>query len=91
MSVTVTTHHRDALVDVADDGPGIDPEVAPRLFTRFAGGPPPADRTGPRRYGLGLALVAEIVAAHGGRVEVVDAPSDGSRRTVLRLTLPLAR
>jgi signal transduction histidine kinase len=84
---------REATVEVADDGPGIDPTVAPRLFTRFASGPP-APPTDGRHYGLGLSLVAEIAAAHGGRVELrdlrgADQPIGGSHRTVLRITLPL--
>jgi len=91
-TVTVSvTHDRDALVDVADDGPGIDPDLAPRLFTRFASGAP-ASSTSRRRYGLGLSLVAEIAAAHGGRVELLDdasgARTGDARRTILRLTLP---
>jgi two-component system OmpR family sensor kinase len=89
------TQDREALVDVADDGPGVDPALAPRLFTRFAGGPLAAT-TGRRRYGLGLSLVAEIAAAHGGRVELLDdarsaQSADGSHRTVLRVTLPVDR
>jgi signal transduction histidine kinase len=91
-TVTVSvTHDRDALVDVADDGSGIDPELAPRLFARFASGAPTSP-TSPRRYGLGLSLVAEIAAAHGGRVELLDdasgAQAGDTRRTILRLTLP---
>ena len=89
------TQDREALVDVADDGPGIDPALAPRLFTRFASGPP-TPQAGQRRYGLGLSLVAEIAAAHGGHVELLDQAraaqhTDRSHRTVLRITLPLSR
>lgn len=76
-----------AVVEVADDGSGVDPALAPRLFDRFAtstrtGG------TGPRRYGLGLALVAEIAAAHDGVVALVATPSGAGAR--FRLTLPAA-
>jgi signal transduction histidine kinase len=71
------------VLEVVDDGLGIDPAMLPVLFERFASG---ADRTGPgpRRYGLGLALVAEIAARHGGVVSAHNA-CDGA---VLRLTLP---
>jgi len=84
--VTVAVHTRSGhvLVDVSDDGPGIDPELAPRLFERFVSG-----RSGPsqgrRRYGLGLALVSEIAAAHGGRVELLERPEPGA---TLRIQLP---
>jgi hypothetical protein len=94
VSVAVTGDHV-ALVDVADDGPGIDPTLASRLFTRFASGPP-APPTGSRHYGLGLSLVLEVAAAHGGRVELLAhgstvSTTDGSPGTVLRMTLPLNR
>jgi signal transduction histidine kinase len=74
-----------AVLEVADDGDGIDPAVAPRLFERFATGARPTD-PGRRRYGLGLALVAEIAAAHHGSVELVPG-GPGAR---FRLTLPRA-
>jgi signal transduction histidine kinase len=67
-----------AVVDVADDGPGIEPDLVPTLFTRFATSP--ADRRPGvrRRYGLGLALVSEIAARHGGSVSVVDTGRSGA-------------
>lgn len=71
---------RRVLVEVTDDGPGVAPELAGRVFDRFAG------VDGPRRHGLGLALVAEIAAAHGGRVELVGS---GPAGTTIRLTLPV--
>ena len=91
VSVSVTGD-REARVDVADDGSGVDPTLVPRLFTRFASGPPTAP-TERRRYGLGLSLVAEITAAHGGHVELLDRAetAEEPRRTVLRITLPLTR
>jgi signal transduction histidine kinase len=80
--VTVGRDGRDVLLDVADDGPGIPPELAQRVFERFARGrTEPGER---RRYGLGLALAAEIVAAHGGRVEVVEPGHPGA---VVRIRL----
>jgi signal transduction histidine kinase len=78
-------HERDrAVVAVTDDGPGVDPRLAPRLFDRFATGAA-ATGQGPRRYGLGLALVAEIAAAHRGDVTLGDPPG-----TTLRISLPSA-
>ena len=94
VSVTLTRRHQQVWLDVSDDGPGIDPVLVPGLFARFAtteSGHP--ERTAhPRRYGLGLALVAEIVAAHAGQVQLL-APGDdafaGGRGATLRIRLPV--
>ncbi|KRE57234.1 HAMP domain-containing sensor histidine kinase [Phycicoccus sp. Soil748] len=53
------------VLDVSDDGPGMDPTVAHRLFDRFARHPASPG------FGLGLALVSEVVHRHGGTVGVV--------------------
>jgi len=50
---------------VADTGPGIAPELAERVFELFAEVPGPQQTDG----GLGLAIVATIAKAHGGRAE----------------------
>jgi signal transduction histidine kinase len=73
-------------VEVTDDGPGIDAAVLPRLFERFA----TAREAGSarRHYGIGLALVADVAAAHGGTVGAGPAP--GGSGAVLTLTLPSA-
>ena len=82
VSVAAARVRDHVVVTVTDDGPGIDPQVAPRLFDRFAAGTSAAE-PGRRRYGLGLALVAEIAAAHRGDVDVGAPPG-----TTLRITLP---
>jgi signal transduction histidine kinase len=84
VSVTVGRSRERAVAAVTDDGPGVDPQLLPRLFDRFATGAPSAP-TGRRRYGLGLALVAEIAAAHHGDVSVSGPPG-----TTLRISLPAA-
>ena len=84
VSVAAARVRDHVVVTVTDDGPGIDPQVAPRLFDRFAAGTSAAE-PGRRRYGLGLALVAEIAAAHRGDVDVGAPPG-----TTLRITLPAA-
>lgn len=84
-TVTVTTKRTGttAAVEIADDGPGIDPAVLPRLFQRFAS----TRRSGPHRhYGIGLALVGEIADRHGGHVTAADRPGGGA---LLTLTFPL--
>jgi two-component system OmpR family sensor kinase len=86
VTVSVDTAGRSAHVDVVDDGPGIDPELAPRMFDRFAGGRDGVP--GRRRYGIGLSLVNEIVTAHDGQVELLRRDVPGA---ALRITLPVAR
>jgi signal transduction histidine kinase len=63
---------------VADNGPGIAPAVREKLFERFVRGA--GDRGG--SFGLGLAIVQAVVAAHGGTVTVDESPSSGARFTV---------
>ncbi|MFI9729217.1 sensor histidine kinase [Streptomyces sp. NPDC052092] len=70
-------------VDVADDGPGIPPDLLPHVFERFARGDAARTRaTG--STGLGLAIVRAVATAHGGTVTVDSAPG----RTVFTLHLP---
>jgi len=66
-------------VSVRDQGPGIAPEVAPRVFTRFWR----AKRRG--GAGLGLFIVKGLVEAHGGDIEVQQAPGGGAE---FRFTVP---
>jgi two-component system sensor histidine kinase BaeS len=65
---------------VADTGSGIEPELLPHVFDRFAKG---AGSTG---SGLGLAIARHLAAAHGGSLEV---ETTGSGGTTFRLSLPL--
>jgi two-component system, NtrC family, sensor kinase len=70
-------------VEIIDDGPGIDPEMLPRLLEpRFT------TKEGVVRYGLGLGLpiAKRIVDAHGGRLDLASQPG----RTVATVTLPVA-
>lgn len=85
VGVRVRSLGRHVEVAVADDGPGVPPELVERLFERFSS-ERPADATSRRHYGLGLALVAEVAEAHGGSVRVT-APDDGSSGAVFRLRL----
>ena len=71
--------HLPLAVSVQDNGPGIDEALRPRLFEPFTSGKPGGK-------GLGLALVAKIVADHGGLIEVSSEP----RRTQFRVLLPMA-
>ncbi|HEX9339501.1 MAG TPA: HAMP domain-containing sensor histidine kinase, partial [Pseudonocardiaceae bacterium] len=86
--LTVGRSGRHAVIDVADDGPGIDPDLVPTLFERFATAPADGRAGAHRRYGLGLALVSEIAARHGGSVSLVD---NGRPGATFRLRLPTDR
>jgi signal transduction histidine kinase len=62
---------------VDDQGPGIAPDDQERIFQRFWRGD--ADRAaGEKRSGLGLAIVRQIVEAHGGEVKLVSVLGQGS-------------
>ncbi len=67
---------------VEDDGPGIEPGLAPHVFDRFRQG----KRNDRRGTGLGLAIAKGIVEAHGGRIWV-ESPAKGS---IFLFTLPIA-
>lgn len=74
------------VIDVDDEGTGFPPEFLPRAFERFQRAD--AARThasGQLGAGLGLAIVAEVAAAHGGTAGVSNRPDGGARA---RLTLP---
>lgn len=71
---------REAVVEVTDKGPGIDPGVVPHLFERFHHGVGGGT-------GLGLALVREIVERHHGCVSLAP---DAAGGTGARVALPLA-
>ncbi|WP_327188869.1 HAMP domain-containing sensor histidine kinase [Streptomyces xinghaiensis] len=63
-----------AVIEVADEGPGLTPQQASRVFERFY------RATGtqhPAGTGLGLSIVAALVAAHGGSVELDTTPGAG--------------
>src|SRR5437763_3348755 len=67
------------VVDVADDGPGVPPELTDRIFNPFF-------TTKPQGSGLGLAIVRKIVDAHDGRIDLSSAAETGTR---FRITLPI--
>lgn len=65
---------------VSDTGPGIPAEELSHVFDRFWRGPGAEGSTG---SGVGLAIVAELVRAHGGTVAVDSPPGKGTSFTVL--------
>ncbi len=90
-----TTEGEDAVVRVQDTGVGIAPDVMPHifdLFTQAEAGPPkdftPGGPVTPGGLGIGLSVVRDIVALHGGSVQATsDGLGKGSEFTV-RLPLP---
>ncbi|HSC13798.1 MAG TPA: HAMP domain-containing sensor histidine kinase [Gammaproteobacteria bacterium] len=77
----------DLVMDVSDDGPGVHPDDGDRIFEAFYQGRRP--QGGPvGGTGIGLSVVAECVAAHGGSVELVRNGEPGAH---FRVRLPLRR
>lgn len=74
------------VVDIADRGPGLDGEERARAFEAFFRTPSSRAENTPG-HGIGLALVARIVAAHRGTVAFVD-PESGMSGARLRVELP---
>ncbi|WP_436737907.1 ATP-binding protein [Streptomyces sp. BBFR102] len=73
-----------AVIEVTDNGPGISEEALPHIFERFykAG----ASRSRSESSGLGLAITAENVRLHGGRIQAANLPRGGA---VFTAELPL--
>jgi signal transduction histidine kinase len=72
-----------AELTVADEGPGIPPELRERVFARFFR----VDVARTRRTGggLGLAIAREVVQAHGGTIEALENHPRGTR---MRIRIP---
>ena len=75
----VDTPQRTLRIDVADNGPGVDPSAGARIFRPFF-------TTKARGTGLGLALVQKIIVTHNGRIAVSKDATGGARFSI---TLPL--
>jgi signal transduction histidine kinase len=84
--VTTRMVDRDAVVDVADDGPGIAATDLERVFDPFARLHPEADS--PAGSGLGLAIARSLAQRNGGRLTVTSQPNAGA---TFRLWLPRLR
>ncbi|MBB1093673.1 CHASE3 domain-containing protein [Rhodopseudomonas palustris] len=72
----------DGLIEVVvtDSGPGLDPQIADRMFQPFT-------TTKPEGMGIGLSISQTIIQAHGGSIKAEPAPGGG---TLFRFTLPQA-
>jgi len=76
--ITTRCDERSVSVRIADDGPGISPEMIPNLFDAFT--------TGKKRSGtgLGLATVRNLVLAHGGEITVEPKSAEGGAAFLLK-------
>jgi signal transduction histidine kinase len=68
------------VVDIADNGPGVPPELSDRIYDPFF-------TTKIKGTGLGLGIVRKIVDAHDGRIDLTSSPDTGTR---FRVTLPVS-
>ncbi|MEZ5418366.1 MAG: ATP-binding protein [Vicinamibacterales bacterium] len=68
------------VVEVTDDGPGVPPELADKIFSAFF-------TTKAQGSGLGLAIVRKIVDAHDGRIDMTSRPGAGTK---FRVALPVS-
>ncbi len=87
IEMSLREENGEAIVEVADDGPGIPPEMRTQVFDRFVRGEGPADTASGTGTGLGLAIVAAVADSHGGSVEALESPAGGA---LFRARIPLA-
>ena len=78
VTVSLYQRHAAAVVEIADNGVGIEPEHRERIFLPFY-------TTKPTGTGLGLAIVKKIMDLHGGEIDIDSVPGRG---TTVRLIIP---
>ncbi|SDY65130.1 two-component system, OmpR family, sensor kinase [Variovorax sp. YR266] len=88
VSLRADVEANEAVLSVADSGPGIRGDELPHLFERFYRGATARSDEKTPGLGLGLALSQAVVHAHGGRIEATNEAGGGAR---FDMRLPLAR
>jgi len=80
ISVEARFEEDHATIDVRDTGLGIDPSERSKIFEPFYRSR--RDKRFPQGMGLGLSIARDLVAAHGGRLEVESTPGQGSHFSI---------
>ena len=89
VTVSVREEAKKAVLEVADRGPGVQPDMRAHVFERFARGGGDAVPSG--GSGLGLAIVRAVTTSHGGSVALSDAAGGGARFVVTLPAEPVTR
>ena len=87
VKISVNQAETHVLIQVSDNGPGIDPKFLPHVFERFRQGDGSITRTH-GGLGLGLAIVRHLVELHGGTIAVENRTDDPGATFTIRLPLP---
>ncbi len=77
VELDVRRRDKEVVVSVRDNGMGVDPAEADRIFLKFYRGKAAAANT--KGLGIGLAIVRQVMQAHDGRVTLNSRPGSGSR------------
>ena len=82
IGLSASGNEQQAIITIRDDGPGIEPDNQAKVFKRFhrIG---PGDGRGEAALGLGLPLTRQFIEAHGGTVELVSTPGEGTAVTLI--------
>jgi two-component system sensor histidine kinase VicK len=87
-NISISSEKKDSqvIVSIKDTGSGIDPEILPRLFTKFV-------TKSDKGTGLGLFISKSIVEAHGGRIWAKNNENsiDGNRGATFTIILPITK
>lgn len=78
----VDDSNQEVIVSIKDTGPGVDNDIFPRLFTKFA-------TKSTKGTGLGLFICKGIIEAHGGKIWVEN--NEGEKGATFAFSLPLIR
>jgi len=72
------------VIKIRDTGIGVDRDILPRLFTKFA-------TNSAKGTGLGLFICKSIIEAHGGQIWAEDNTRDGNTRATFEFSLPFVK